>query len=199
MSEETLEIEKKSFKKIKWSSERVMSISALFVSAISLFALFYQLNLSREENELIRKQQKASVLPYLSESITLNDSEGYKIVIENRGVGPAFIKKIHLTLNDTLEFDNTDKVFEHIFYQIEDSNGVKPFITSSFGKGSVLPANKSIYVVQIKDKTTLDLFEQFMLTNTINFTIVYDDVYGTRWSLSNKDGESIPQLISSEN
>ena len=51
MSEET---EQKTSRKIRWTSEKIMSISALFVSAISLFALFYQLNLAREENEFDR-------------------------------------------------------------------------------------------------------------------------------------------------
>jgi len=48
--------------------------------------------LSREENELIRKKQSASILIYLSEWFSNTQSE-FKITYGNRSVGPAFKKK----------------------------------------------------------------------------------------------------------
>ena len=193
MSEET---EEKPSKRIDWSAEKVMSLSALFVSAISLFALFYQLNLAREENELIRKEQKASVLPHLSQWFS-NSSEEFKITFGNRGVGPAFIKRVNIVIGDSLEFDNTDDVFRFVFDSTKGLDSL-PFSSSTFKKGYVLPANQHVDIITIKNKNARRFFQQFMKTNTLDYEVIYEDVYGTRWSLSNKKDENIPVLLTNE-
>ena len=78
--------------KFRWTSEKVMSASALFVSVVSVVALLYQLNLSREENELIRQQQSANVRPHLTFDYTNRLTE-YRVIMTNKGVGPAFVKE----------------------------------------------------------------------------------------------------------
>lgn len=185
MSEET---EEKRSKRINWTSEKIMSISALFVSAISLFALFYQLNLAREENELIRKQQSASVLPHLSQWFS-NTSQGFKIIFGNKGVGPAFIKEVKLELKDTT-FYNTDHLMDHIIRKIQKSDSIYiPASTGTFSDGYVLPANETIEVIVIKKTEHIQLFQKYMNEVTLDYTITYSDVYGSEWTLSNKDSD----------
>lgn len=184
-------------KKIKWSAEKVMSISALFISAISLFALFYQLNLAREENQLIRKQQSASVLPYLN-SWYSNTSNGFKIIFGNKGVGPAFIKKVDITFNDSIKFKNTDQLFRHIFKNASGLDSV-PYSNSTLAKGFVLPANETIEVIVIKDSKGIKLFKEYLNKNTLDYSILYQDVYGDQWSLNYSNGFSVPVPIQKEN
>jgi hypothetical protein len=193
MSEET---EEKQSKKIHWSAEKVMSISALLVSAISLFALFYQLNLAREENELIRKEQKASVLPHLSQWFSTIDNR-FKIVFGNRGVGPAFVKKVDLVLNDSIRFDNTDDLVDHIFKNIEVNENPN-YMSSTFTEGRVIPAGETVVVISIPDSKAQLTFQQYLAENTLDFEIIYEDVYGTRWSLNNRKDKIVPVLISQE-
>jgi len=196
MSKETQEVREKESKRINWSAEKVMSISALFVSAISLFALFYQLNLAREENELIRKEQKASVLPHLSQWFsTIGDR--YRIVFGNRGVGPAFVKKVDITINDSIKFDNTDNAIEYVYKHMGPVENNDPN-TSTFTEGRVIPAGETVVVISIIDPKAKNLFQQFLDTNTLDFEIIYEDVYGTRWSLSNKEERMIPVLLTKE-
>ena len=57
-------------KKIKWNSERILSLSAMSISFITLIIFIYQTNLMSKQNYL-------SILPYLQLS-TSNDSEGNK-------------------------------------------------------------------------------------------------------------------------
>lgn len=196
MSEETVKTEKKSPRKINWTPEKAMSMSALFVSAISLFALFYQLNLAREENELIRKEQKASVLPHLSQWFSTIDNN-FKIVFGNRGVGPAFIKKVELVLNDSIQFDNTDDAVEHIFKHMGTAKNANPR-TSTFTDGRVIPAGETVVVISIGDVETKQLFQQYLDKNTLEFNVIYEDVYGTRWSLNNKKDKIVPVLLTEE-
>lgn len=46
-------------------SNKLVSFSAILISAVSLFILIYQTNLASKQFELEQKQQLASVKPYL--------------------------------------------------------------------------------------------------------------------------------------
>lgn len=179
--------------KINWSAEKVMSISALFISAISLFALFYQLNLAREENELIRKQQSASVLPHLGYWYS-NSSEGFKIIFGNKGVGPAFIKKVDMVLDDSIHFSTSDLLFRHVFSNAKGLDSVQ-YSNSTLAKGYVLPANEKMEVIVIKNRKGIKIFKDYMDAHKLDFSIFYEDVYGTRWKLGYSQGFSVPELV----
>lgn len=189
----SVESEEKIEKEQFWTSEKIMSISALFVSAISLIALFYQLNLAREENELIRKQQSASVLPYLSQWSS-NTSNSLKIIFGNKGVGPAFIKKVTFEINDTV-FYNSDHLFDYIMTNIYKKDSIKlSALTSTFSKGYVLPANETIEIITMNDVKDINTLRKFMSDKTLDCTVIYADVYGTQWSLSSKNDNSITKI-----
>ena len=76
--------------KIKWNSERILSLSAMSISFITLIIFIYQTNLMNKQNYL-------SILPYLQVS-TSNNSEGnsYLLSIQNYGVGPAIIESVKM-------------------------------------------------------------------------------------------------------
>ena len=71
--------------KINWNSERILSLSAMSISFITLIIFIYQTNLMSKQNYL-------SILPYLQLS-TSNDIEKntYTLSIQNYGVGHAII------------------------------------------------------------------------------------------------------------
>jgi hypothetical protein len=193
MSEETQDKKKK----INWSADRIMSTSALTLTIISLIALLYQLSLAREENELIRKQQSASVLPHLSQWFS-NTSEGFKIVFGNKGVGPAFVKDIELALNDSITFNNSDNLFRHIFKSAENLDSIS-YSNSTFYEGYVLPAGEEIEIIIIKSKYGIQYFKDYLATNKTEFNIEYEDVYGSRWQITNtKNRVGIPVQIPSK-
>ncbi|MEO1032290.1 MAG: hypothetical protein AAFX55_12835 [Bacteroidota bacterium] len=181
-------------KRINWSTEKIMSTSALFISVISLIALLYQSYLAREENKLTQKQQSASVLPYLSQWIS-NSSEGFKIVVGNKGVGPAFIEKVELSIDSTYNFNNTDDLFAHIFETTKGMDTIN-YLTSTFKKGVVLPANETVELIQIMDKNHVQVFSKTLATKDLKFLIEYEDIYGARWSISNTNDTDVPLLLS---
>lgn len=83
-----------------WNSDKIISLSAFVISIATLLALMYQIRLSGEQNELVRKQQYASVLPYLAIQVgTNNGSELFRLTLKNNGVGPAFIDEIRVVYN----------------------------------------------------------------------------------------------------
>jgi hypothetical protein len=192
MSEET----KPKRNKINWTTDKIMSTSALFISVISLIALLYQSYLAREENELIQKQQSASVLPHLSQwySNSLNE---FQYIVGNKGVGPAFIKDLNIVLDSIHKFDNSDELFRHLFKTTKSLDTI-PYSHSTFMPGTVLPANETIKLITIKGRKEIMLFQQALANYDLEFSIIYQDVYGTQWVLSNKNDSNVPVLISKE-
>lgn len=177
------ETEPKDKKRINWTPEKVMSTSAVVISLISLIALFYQLNLAREENELIRKQQSASVLPHLSLSFSTS-SAAFKMSFVNKGVGPAFIKEVEFSMGDE-KFQRSDFLFNAIGKIIQESEGVNAVgATYSFQKGDVIPANQQIDILTTSGEAKTSLFLQYMDSIGWNYKVIYEDIYGARWKLS---------------
>lgn len=192
MSEESQEQLTPSRKKVNWTTDKIMSTSALFISVISLIALLYQSYLAREENKLIQVQQSATVLPYLSQWFSYK-SGSFKIVIGNKGVGPAFIQNVEMTLinqkKDTLTFDNSDHLFSTIFDMTKGLDSVS-YSTSTFAEGLVLPANEALDIITIRNTDAIETFRNAIVETDLSYRIVYSDVYGSEWVISGE--EEIP-------
>lgn len=199
MSEETeIEQPKKSRKKINWTTDKIMSTSALFISVISLIALLYQSYLAREENKLIQMQQSASVLPHLNQWYS-NYNNTFKFVVGNKGVGPAFIDEVEITLDSEHKFNNTKDLFDYIFKNNKELDTI-PYTYSTLIKGFVLPANEQIDILEIKNPKHIQLTRDVLNKININYKIVYKDVYGSKWVLTNdnKNGTSTNTPIATE-
>ena len=184
MSEETeIEQPKKSRKKINWTTDKIMSTSALFISVISLIALLYQSYLAREENKLIQMQQSASVLPHLNQWYS-NYNNTFKFVVGNKGVGPAFIDEVEITLDSEHKFNNTKDLFDYIFKNNKVLDTI-PYTYSTLIKGFVLPANEQIDILEIKNAKHIQPIRDVLNNENITYKIVYKDVYGSKWVLTN--------------
>ena len=184
-------------KKIKWNTEKIMSASALFISVISVIALIYQSYLGREENVLIQKQQSAAVLPHLNQWQSEYDNT-YKFVVGNKGVGPAFIESVAVTLNSSKTFNNTDDLFRKIFNSSKKLDTMS-YTVSTLVKGFVLSPNEQINVLEVKGSKNIDIFKDVIRNFEIDYKIIYKDVYGSKWMLTNENvkesSASIPVAI----
>ena len=198
LSEIEVEEQEASKKKINWNADKIMSTAALFISVISLIALLYQSYLSREENKLIQKQQSANVLPYLNQWVSEYENN-YRIVMGNKGVGPAFITKVEIVMDSTKTFRNSDDLFHELFLSNKALDTI-PYVTSSLIKGFVLPANETIYLLEVSGTKNIQLVKNLIEEKEITFSITYKDVYGTTWILSNRESAensaNVPVLIS---
>lgn len=174
--------------KINWTTDKIMSTSALFISVISLIALLYQSYLAREENKLIQMQQSASVLPYLNQWYS-DHNDQFRLIVGNKGVGPAFIKDVEIILDSEDTLYNSANLFKKIFTTKKGLDTI-PYTQSTLIKGFVLPANDVIDILEINSKDNINAFKRVFATLDVKFKIVYEDVYGSQWMLSNNHSES---------
>lgn len=160
----------------KWSSDRWLSLVAIVASLGTLFTIVYQTN-------LIRKQQYASVLPYLEmwNSNPGREGESYMYVLLNNGIGPAFIKEVIIHYRDSA-FTHDPASFA--FEVIKPKDSITNFFYTNIKKGRLIPAGERMELIGVKnDSVNAKILRNWMgYTDSVQVEIIYESVYGERWS-----------------
>ncbi len=86
----------------RFTPETLMATMALVISISAL-------GVSVFEARILDAQQRASVWPYVDVGLGYND-EGYRLVAENNGIGPARITGVELRINGEAKKDWLDAV-----------------------------------------------------------------------------------------
>ena len=179
----------------KLNADRIVSISAIIVSLATVFLILYQ-------TKLMRQEQKSSVMPSLMIGYGLNDSLNIlneRIWLENRGLGPAFIKKI--LIKDSLGKHEVDlhKYFEEINSN-KNAVGVRRFFP-----GLIIPKNEGMTLYQkYSDSTSRVVLGNYFKypykpstakneNNLAEIIIYYTNVYGDEWKIESHS--SVPTKV----
>lgn len=177
----------------KQDTNKLMGMAAIFISILSMFAVIYQSYLAREENELMRIQQSATVLPYLDYWYN-NVGDGYKFVIENKGVGPAFIKDVKfmgvdLENKDTINFNDSNKLYDFIKQQSMFFDSIS-MVRNQFQANTLLSPNekKEFFDFSFDNMKQKERFSEEFYKYYVGLTVSYEDVYGSTWVLDLEKG-----------
>ena len=167
-SKQTLDMSERKF----WNSEKLLSIAAILISIGTFFTIIYQTN-------LIRKQQYASVLPYLEIWNSGMSIDSYELVMINNGVGPAFIEEV------VVRFEGEEFKGDPLhFYQKEiiQVDTFENFRYSNIWKGRLIPAGKKVEMLGISGskKNALKMREWYGGEKAI-VEVVYSSIYGEKW------------------
>lgn len=155
-----------------WNADKLVSVAAMIVSAGSLFVIIYQTN-------LIRTQQYASVMPYLTIGSAQNSGQ-IEIQLTNNGLGPAFIKDIRMQYQGQMHHKNMFSMYREFFAE----NGIEIF-TNSIKVGQVIPANETVVLIRVSDELqSIHDFIKYLDSGEAAFAIEYASVYDERWELS---------------
>ncbi len=170
-----------------WTSEKLLSLSALLVSLLTLIVFMYQ-------TDLIREQQYRSVYPHLNLANKASGSLDYQYVLINEGIGPAFIKSITVEKTNGDAFENlTDYLYNEI--SIEDSIWV---YNSDLYPGKLVPAKEEVILFGLVDEETVKSFgrppntleganklRSTLNSDSLSVEITYESIYGEQWSITN--------------
>lgn len=176
-----------------WTSEKLLSLTALLVSLSTLIVFVYQTN-------LIRQQQFMSVYPYMNLGNEYSGTLKYKYILSNEGIGPAFIESVKITSPDKEVFNDLVDYVDHLAIS-EDSIW---YFHSNLNAGKLIPSNKKIPLIQLVNKEMLmelglsdleglpmntiegsKMLYQILNDDSLNIEIIYSSVYGERWILKN--------------
>lgn len=156
--------------------ELLIGVCALLTSIISLGIYLEQLKISRQ-------QQKASVYPYVW--VTYQRIEdGFYFNIENKGVGPAFIKKVDIAFKGK-KYTDFSTLFTQQWVKRNDNNATNtfPFYMRNVTNGDVFKIGETveIYVLKNNDKLANHL-QSVVEDSSFHFKVLYTDVYGDYFS-----------------
>jgi hypothetical protein len=166
-------------KRLQFSSEKILSISAVVVSIGTLVGIAYQ-------NLLVKRQQYASVIPYVVMYNT-NLIDSYSFKVDNRGVGPAFIEKVEVISGDSVYNEDLQS-----FLGKNNSEVVENLTSSFLTKGMVVKAGEVFPLVWVEnDSVNAKKLKEIL--KDIDFKITYSSIYGEKWSVTRKG--FIPQKI----
>ena len=170
-----------------FTGDKLIGLSALFVSLLTLMVFIYQTN-------LIRKQQFMAVYPHLNLINNNSWSLNYKYVLENEGVGPAFIRSIEARELNGTTYEGLNQLVDAKLNE-EDSVWVH---YSDIYPGKLISAGEEIILFGLSDEAytnsvglppnTLegaDKLRRIFNSDRLEIEIVYESIYGERWSVFN--------------
>ena len=167
-----------------WNAEKLMSLLAILLSVCTLFVFIYQTN-------LIRKEQYASVFPYLQMGFSGSGSANMSYMLMNEGVGPALIKDV-VVLTDEGEYEGSliELLDELLTKTSRDS---LDFVYSDLVPGNMLPAGETIELVRTRNWYSSQKIQEALMTKVEELVVVYESIYGERWRASSNN--TVPQKV----
>lgn len=140
--------------------------TAAFVSLTTLCVYIYQAKIMKE-------QQRIGVWPYV-EWLTSN-TDDYHFTVRNKGIGPAIIKKVEMTLDGQPIANNAALV-----HAVLGKDSTLQWNNSTV-QGRVLSPNEEVISFAIPNHKDGLAFENKLATRDFNMTISYCSVYGDCW------------------
>lgn len=154
------------FQAAKSHVEYLLAGVAFFVSVTTLGVYLYQARMMRE-------QQHVSVWPFV-ESYYSN-VEDYRIAVKNKGVGPAIIRQVEMSLDGKPLADNPALVAAVL------GPGAKLDYQNSTLNGRVLAPGEEVVLFRIPDLKEALPFQAKQHEHRFDLRITYCSIYGDCW------------------
>ncbi|TJY35831.1 hypothetical protein [Pontimicrobium aquaticum] len=171
-------------KKFQWNSDKLLGISAMSISFITLVIFIYQTNLMSKQNYL-------SILPYLSISTSDNSANNtFAISLDNYGVGPAIIESTILSYQgkneDLIDYDNEFLKYLKAKAPILDS--ITAISYSTLDKGLAIPAGTKYNILTVFSEKDYKLYKttlKELVDKGLYFEINYKSIQDEHWKINN--------------
>ena len=155
-----------SLKPSKTHVEFLLAGVAFFVSAATLAVYLYQARMMRE-------QQHVAIWPYLESYY--NNVDGYSLAVKNKGVGPAIVQKVEMSLDGKPLADN------HALVAAVMGTGSELGFQNSALDHRVLAPGEEVVYFRIPDPAEAKAFQAREQGHHFDMKITYCSVYGDRW------------------
>ncbi|MEL6275084.1 MAG: hypothetical protein AAFU03_08280 [Bacteroidota bacterium] len=178
------------FRKI--STDRIIGVSAMFISLISLLFFIQQTRMMNQQNRL-------SVMPRLSFTETQsNHSDNFTIglILKNKGLGPAIIESSAILYRGKrYDLDFSAFIDERL---VNLDTLLSRQQTSSVTEGTtILPREEErLFFLELPPKNVPILQENFgSVGDSIDVEIIYTSIYEERWLIRWNSEPETPQRL----
>lgn len=176
----------------KISTDRIIGLSAMMISLLTLIIFIYQ-------TALMRTQSRLSVKPLLSFETNMNFKDTvaiYTSKVKNKGLGPAIIESIDIVLEDQRYPLNFRNFFKKAYPGLENYTDLE--LSTTLEKGSTLISNEEVdmYRCVYQLKSVPEIMEILKITQAdeipFDIEVVYSSIYEDTWKTSAKaDGHPV--------
>ena len=167
------------FKPSRAFAEILLAAVAFFVSAATLGVYLYQAR-------MMRAQQHASVWPYLEAYFSKVDD--YRIAVRNKGVGPAIVRKVEMSLDGKPLPDNAALVAAVLGKEADLA-----YQNASL-EGRVLAPGEEVVLFRIPDLKAALAFQAQQHKHQFGLKITYASVYGDCWVSDGAKVQALPPV-----
>ena len=171
-------------KKINISTDRIIGLSAMLISLLTLIIFIYQTN-------IIRTQSRLSVRPRIAINQSQNTQDStinLSVEIINKGLGPAIIESIQI-IHEQRKYDlDFPAFFKKVYPDIYDFGNL--INNTSLSKGSTLSPGESITLFTFSTKLS-DLQDLIILLGAaekypFEIDIIYASIYDEQWRVNSE-------------
>lgn len=168
----------------------ILAILALLISFVTMGISIYETRILKEDQQIMRSEQKAAVWPYIEKDFViqfLEDKSVLKLAVRNKGVGPALIDGIHMFYQDTLisnDYLGASDFFGNFFKE----EALQNFAWGVPGN-KVLSPGEEITLIQIEADRYPGDIQKIRGVYGLRVYICYSSIYQDHWVLkSDADG-----------
>jgi hypothetical protein len=156
-------------------ADRLLSIFAGVAAVTAVIVSLYQASLARQ-------QSRAAAWPYLSQSNSLDFGKPYTRTIANKGVGPARVRSVQVTVDGRVTSSWTDAI------RALTGSAAGAYSFSHIGAGSVLsPGTADTLLTLANDPTGLKFWNE--APARLSVIVCYCSVYDECWIVQDRQLE----------
>ena len=159
----------------KLPSGLFISIAAIVVSVCALFISVFEVRIMRE-------QQHAQAWPYVEWLPTFTKS-GFTVDVENKGVGPALIRDVEISIDGEPIADYDDFLGEIL----ERDTGI--FYSYSTLSKRVLKPGENVTILKVSNEQ--DVQKIINTEKSVEMKICYCSVYNTCWETTGLESKPV--------
>ncbi len=181
--------------KVKFNSDRIIAVSAIMISLMTLFIFLYQTNVVEEQSRL-SVRPRLTFNKNITRSTTLRDSSSstevnLSLILRNNGLGPAIVESSSIDYRG--KSYEIGSFFQEVFPELANY-GYFQMITE-LTEGEAIPASEATeifsYRYNEKDQELIDQYLGISKSFDLPFDvlIVYSSMYEEKWKVrSNTQG-----------
>lgn len=156
----------------------VLALIAVLISVCTMVISLVETSIMQKQQQAMTESAKVSVWPYVTTLTTTGMDNGeiqFKMIVENKGVGPALINTMELLYDgNSVDKSLIEAVRDHCPDAI-----VTNYFSNSIQKMILSPGEKkSIVSFNLKDADFMN-FAQF--TEKVDTRYCYSNIYGDIW------------------
>ncbi len=136
------------------------------------------------QTNLIRKQQYAAAMPYLNIGTYRVGSPNLQIIVENKGVGPAFVDEVYISFNGKI-FDESPSTF--LKRKADEIDSIRQITFSDIHPGLLISPGEEIMLFEVNNSTsTGEDLHQLFFDDQAQIHITYKSLYEESWLIKSK-------------